>query len=346
MKSPAPIRYAFILATLAAAASAGARVVPLPAMKTGQLSVSGLSSGAYMAVQFGVAYSASVVGAGIIAGGPYSCSRGNLSRAMMVCSCTTGTPWCAVSPGGTNVPALVRLTGTHAERGRIDATSHLARHRVWLFSGLLDSVVPMAVMNDLEAYYRHFIPPENISYRKDVRAEHAMPSDSFGNHCDHLGAPYISDCDVDGAGELLRWIYGPLAPKASGPATGRFVEFDQAEFLPKPTEHGMAPTGWLYIPPACEGDGTGCKLHVAFHGCKQTSALVKEAWVRHAGYNGWADANRIVVLYPQAAPLGYKNPNSCWDWFNYDDPDFAVKSGRQMRAVKRMTERLTVGGNR
>lgn len=327
----------------ALALPAFAQVVPLPTMNTGQLSVSGLSSGAYMAVQFEVAYSASVIGAGIVAGGPYSCSRGNLSVAMTVCSCTTGTPWCSVAPGRTNVPELVRLTRRYAERGRIDAASNLARHRVWLFSGLLDSVVPMAVMNDLQAYYKHYIPPGNIRYRKDVRAEHAMPSDSFGNRCDQLGAPYISDCDVDGAGELLQWIYGPLARKASDAAAGRFVEFDQAEFLPDPTRHGMAPTGWLYVPPGCEGSGAGCKLHVAFHGCKQTSALVKEAWVRHAGYNGWADANRIVVLYPQAAPLGFKNPNSCWDWFNYDDPDFAVKSGRQMGAVKRMTERLMAG---
>ncbi|WBS03135.1 PHA-depolymerase-like protein [Pseudoduganella sp. SL102] len=330
-----------VLSLLAASlAQAAAPAVPLPAMKTGQLSVSGLSSGGYMAVQFAVAYSASVTGAGIIAAGPYSCSRGNLGMATMRCSCTSGTPWCGVAPGGTNVPELIRLTGSYAARGRIDPTSNLARHRVWLFSGLADSVVPMAVMNDLQAYYRHYLPPENIRYRKDVRAQHAMPTESFGNRCDQLGAPYISDCDVDGAGELLQWIYGTLIPKAGHGAAGRLVEFDQAEFLADPAAHGMAATGWLYVPPGCERDGAGCRLHVAFHGCKQTSALVKEAWVRHAGYNPWADANRIVMLYPQAAPLRFRNPNACWDWFNYDDPDFAVKSGRQMRAVKRMTERL------
>ncbi|QBE67243.1 PHA-depolymerase-like protein [Pseudoduganella lutea] len=297
-----------------------------------------------MAVQFSVAYSATVTGAGVIAAGPYSCSRGNLTVATTLCSCTSGLPWCAVSPGGTNVPELVRITARYAERGRIDPTRHLARHRVWLFSGLADSVVPMAVMDDLHAYYEHYIPPENIRYRKDVKAEHAMPTESFGNRCDQLGAPYISDCDIDGAGELLQWIYGPLHPKSNGAATGRFVEFNQAEFLPRPQEHGMAATGWLYVPRGCKRGGAGCRLHVAFHGCRQTSTLVKEAWVRHAGYNGWADANRIVVLYPQAAPLRFRNPNSCWDWFNYDDPDFAVQSGRQMRAVKRMTERLMGGG--
>ena len=39
-------------------------------------SVSGLSSGAFMAVQYQVAFSASVKGAGIVAGGPYYCAAG------------------------------------------------------------------------------------------------------------------------------------------------------------------------------------------------------------------------------------------------------------------------------
>jgi poly(3-hydroxybutyrate) depolymerase len=96
------------------------------------------------------------------------------------------------------------------------------------------------------------------------------------------------------------------------------------------------------VPPGCEGDAQDCKLHVAFHGCKQTVALVGDAHIRNAGYNSWADANRILVLYPQAAST-WMNPNSCWDWWGYDDRSYAERSGRQMQAVKRMTERLTGG---
>ncbi|TWI62915.1 esterase/PHB depolymerase [Pseudoduganella lurida] len=324
--------------------TAQAQTTPLPALKADQLSVSGLSSGGFMAVQFDVAYSASVVGAGIIAGGPYNCSRGNVTIATMICSCTTGTPWCAVTPGGTNIPDLIDTTDRYASDGEIDAPANLARQRIWLFSGRADSVVPMPVMNDLERYYRHYTAPENIRYRSDIRAEHTIPTDSFGNPCANLGSPYISNCAVDGAGELLQWIYGPLLPKSEGDPAGRFVEFDQEEFLANPTSHGMADKGWLYVPPGCEGDAAGCRLHVAFHGCKQTAALIGDVHIRHAGYNRWADTNRIVVLYPQAAPLTFANPNACWDWFSYDDRDYAVKSGRQMAAIKRMTERLTGTG--
>lgn len=60
---------------------------PLPALNVDLLetSVSGLSSGAYMAGQFHVAYSGTVGGAGVIAGGPYDCAEGQLSVALNRC---------------------------------------------------------------------------------------------------------------------------------------------------------------------------------------------------------------------------------------------------------------------
>ena len=43
-------------------------------------SVSGLSSGAYMAGQIEVAHAKDIVGAGIVAGGPYACAESAASR--------------------------------------------------------------------------------------------------------------------------------------------------------------------------------------------------------------------------------------------------------------------------
>jgi poly(3-hydroxybutyrate) depolymerase len=50
------------------------------------------------------------------------------------------------------------------------------------------------------------------------------------------------------------------------------------------------------------------------HGCLQYSGLVGDVFVRNAGYNGWAEANNIVVLYPQAHPTPL-NPKGCFDWY-------------------------------
>lgn len=321
--------------------AAQAQVVALPAMRAGQVSVSGLSSGAFMAVQFEVAFSRSVSGAGIIAGGPYFCAQGSVYTATTSCSCTTNYFACRVRAGGTQIKQLIALTEWFAALQNIDPTSALAGHRVWMLSGSLDTVVPPPVMNDLFTYYRHYIDANRITYKRDLAAEHAMPTDSFGNNCSVLGSPFINNCNYDAAGALLNWIYGPLAARNSATLNGRFISFDQSEFIVVPTWHGMADVGFLYIPPSCDGNNSaGCKLHVVFHGCLQDPGSIGTTFVRQAGYNAWADNNRLLILYPQAAAT-YTNPNACWDWFAYDDSRYAQKNGRQMAAVKRMVDRLT-----
>ena len=50
-----------------------------------KVTVSGVSSGGYMANQFHIAYSSLVGGAGIFAGGPYYCAQGNVQIALTNC---------------------------------------------------------------------------------------------------------------------------------------------------------------------------------------------------------------------------------------------------------------------
>src|ERR1700753_3413182 len=46
-------------------------------------SISGISSGAFMAVQFGVSWSSIVKGVGVIAGGPYYCAQGTATDGLL-----------------------------------------------------------------------------------------------------------------------------------------------------------------------------------------------------------------------------------------------------------------------
>jgi hypothetical protein len=71
--------------------------------------------------------------------------------------------------------------------------------------------------------------------------------------------------------------------------------------------------------------------------------------VHGAGYNRWADTNRLVVLYPQAvAREGWSfsgwsyvwNPKGCWDWWGYGGAGYATQEGAQVRAVKAMLGQL------
>jgi poly(3-hydroxybutyrate) depolymerase len=114
---------------------------PLPAFNVdiAQSSVSGLSAGGYMALQFEVAFSSILKGVGVIAGGPYYCAQGNQTTATSVCSCV---PFGCFGTSTTNVPDLIRITDRNAAQGLIDATSSLQNGRFWLFSGTADTAVP------------------------------------------------------------------------------------------------------------------------------------------------------------------------------------------------------------
>ena len=136
-------------------------------MDSNAISISGLSSGGYFAVQFHVAFSKTIVGAGILAGGefyqtvpllavgsiycsptplmehwklgyilnspgPYWCANDNLSTALVACM---------VNPDLISITELVAITHATANTGTIDSPSYLTHDHVYLYSGKLDTVV-------------------------------------------------------------------------------------------------------------------------------------------------------------------------------------------------------------
>lgn len=316
-------------AWLMASAVGSVQAAPLPQLMidTSKTTVSGLSSGGFMAVQMHVAYSATFkTGAGVVAGGPFYCAEGSVTNA---------TGRCMTHSTAIPVSSLVSTTNSWAASGFIDPVANLAGSKVHLFSGSADNTVKTAVMDDLQTYYQAFVPAANIAYRKDVAAGHAMITDDVGSSCATTASPYINDCNVDLAGAILGQLYGALNPRNGGTLGGTFTEYDQTTFV---SGHGMAATGWVYVPAACAT--ASCRLHVVLHGCKQNTADVGQQYVRNTGYNRWADTNGIVVLYPQT---GAGATNSCWDWWGYDSANYAKKSGPQMAAVKAMVDRVSSG---
>jgi hypothetical protein len=87
-------------------------------------------------------------------------------------------------------------------------------------------------------------------------------------------------------------------------------------------------------------------VHIALHGCKQNYDMIQDRYIKHAGYNEWADTNRLIILYPQTivgdpAQLEPTNPFGCWDWWGYTNFNYAVRAGRQIATIKAMLDRLT-----
>jgi hypothetical protein len=340
-----------------------AKALPTLNIDIHETSISGLSSGANLAVQFQVVHSSIIKGVGVIAGGPYFCSRNNLVTAGTLCSCTlvdAGLP-CKVTPTSTDVASLVRATRGFAAKNLIEPINNLAKQRVFLFTGKNDQKVPSEVMAQLTDYYERLsIPEGNISAIRDEKAGHTMPTVAYGEACEISETPFIGKCGFDAAKEILSWIYGPLRALRNGRLTGRFVKFDQTPYLPANIFtwfSGLDTTGWVYMPAAC-AQGAACRLHVALHGCQQGQDYIPEnsppggklyygtTFVRHAGYHQWADTNNIVVLYPQVVSIPYMNPKGCWDWWGYTGDDYMTKNGVQISAIYAMVNQITSGGQR
>jgi poly(3-hydroxybutyrate) depolymerase len=345
MNIPSCRQQACALSLLLVSAGVGA-VQPLPglAASTGDVTVSGISSGGYMAVQFQVAFSGSVRGAGVVAGGPYDCAQGSLRRALGNC----------MAPSGNRLPPTAGETmmtiSQLAAAGRIDPPDNLRDDRVWLLAGGNDRTVLPAVMDALDAFYRAVLSPAAISYVRVPEAGHAMLSvaDPQANPCPTTEPPFINRCeDFDAAGRLLAHLLGPLQGPVA-PQAGEVVAFDQRPFVAGRTvDAGLADEGYAFIPAACRNGG--CRIHVAFHGCRQNAGEIGRRFVDGAGYNGWAASNRIIVLYPQTVRrYGFAfgsfrwqfNPKGCWDWWGYTGADYHTRDGAQLRAVRAMIETL------
>lgn len=327
-----------------------AAVERLPALAIDPLgiTVSGVSSGGYLAHQLHVAHSERIAGAAIIAAGPYHCAGDdyprNLWRVVETCmNLPDPLPFAGPPPLAASLAAAERA----AAAGRIDPLAGLGGDRVLLFSGSSDRLVPRPLVEAVGAFYARHLGDGAIAMVTDIPAAHAMVTADYGNRCDALSSPFLNDCDYDLAGALLAHLYGPLAPPVA--AAGAPIAFDQSAFAGADGgRHGLAAVGYVYVPQAC-AEGGRCRLHVALHGCLQSADAVGDAFVGHAGYNAWAEANAIVVLYPQAAAvttrlgplaLPWPNPAGCWDWWGFTGPGYDTRSGAQIQAIAAMIARL------
>jgi len=125
------------------------------------ITVSGVSSGGFMAVQNHIAFSSEVSSSGIVAGGPYLCEN--------ILACTK-------HPELISVDLLETLTRNLAVSNLIDNTDYLKNSRVYLYSGVRDSVVDPGVVKKLSQYYSRFGSDVTESY--DVPSEHGWPTRS------------------------------------------------------------------------------------------------------------------------------------------------------------------------
>ncbi len=303
--------------------------------------VAGISSGGFFGVQMHVAHSSVFQGAAIYAGGVYHCAQDSVELALVEC-------------GGETVAgqALYQSTLAQSESyldqqsaaGTIDASSHLVGQPVYLWSGTKDSVVNPQEMADLRSEYAHY--GARIVFDNAVPADHGWESPDGEVPCGTAASPYMIACTQNGQPydsekTWLSMFFGNLNAKSAAPH-GSLLRFDQTEFGAS-ASNSMDTNGTVFVPQACTA-GAACGFVVVFHGCLQGHAVIGDKFVTESGIDAWADTNNVIVLYPYAVaapgPTPY-NPNGCWDWWGYDDPNYSLKNGTQMSIVYRMVQRVT-----
>lgn len=330
------------------------------------VTVSGLSAGGFFAHQFHIAYSELVSGAAILAGGPYGCvdvidnplwpfrKLDRTSAAVVACTHTFGDQFWGLRPRPPNAADSMSLIGEAYLAGMIDDPKHLTEDRVWLFRGDLDPIVPADVADSLASLYR-LLGIRGDALKIEVeeslrRAGHGIPvARTVQNRftlpdCGETEFPFLNACGHDAAALLLHHLYPNDFRQIPVDAheTGSLSAFDQSKMFIASPSAGLSDVGYIYVPYACQSEE--CRLHVAFHGCRQNvdakgDERVHDDVIRDAGYNHWAASNRIVVIYPQAT-VSEGNPMACWDFWGYSGDEWRTRHGVQMRAIAAIIDQL------
>ena len=201
-------------------AARGRAQLPALGAKVDETSVSGISSGAYMAGQFQMAHAKRVIGAAIIAGGPYGCSESIFANTIPGAGTASQSQQSgqrlharhARQAWGVANPARPRAESQQrAEKGEIDPIADVARDRIYLFTGTSDHTVRPRSSARGEFYDKLGVPKANISSSRTAARRPRLRHRRRRQRMRSSGQPYIVDCDYDQAGELLKQIYGPSA---------------------------------------------------------------------------------------------------------------------------------------
>ncbi|MFT5084147.1 MAG: putative esterase [Lentisphaeria bacterium] len=166
------------------------------------ITVSGFSSGGYMAHQYHIAFSDQVVGAAMFASGPYGCAENSLNTAFENCLNSQHTM---------DVNKLAKSLREAAEKRKVSAISNLHNDRAWVYHGADDPTVSRQVASSLFHFYQALSVSPDLEF--NISSGHSFPTENFGSKCELTKAPYLNNCNFDGAGAAFIHLYENLKPK-------------------------------------------------------------------------------------------------------------------------------------
>ena len=297
--------------------------------------VSGFGSGAAMAIDHSVAFSSNISGIGSVFGLPYDCN--------------------GIDPD-CNLPQEIRVTEQYSIDGFIDNYTNISHQRVYIYCSNNQLNAPCSWSQNIEKYYDNF--NATTYYKNDIQPGYAMITNDYGNKCESSKAPNINNCHYSLAGDILSFILNTtLNPEKENNPYNNVISIDQKEFVPSGhTVSGisMANIAYVYVSSNCTQYAPilnkSCKLHVVYHSCNQDleskinfDTPFNDTFVRHAGYNQWAETNNLIILYPQATISQVANPMGCWDTWGYSSNQYNTRNSPQLQTIDNMAQYIYYG---
>ncbi len=243
-----------------------------------------------------------------------------------------------------------RYLEMRASRGKIDDPKNLRRTPVVLFNGRGDEMVYKKVMVETHKQLSEYIDADKLSTNFNTAAGHVWSIDSGRCRCgqcpygglENLECCHVNNCGYDLSGAFMRATYGSrVKPRVA--ASSQLYWINQWDYWRGGAPQNSTVMEWMmaYVPRRCQASPGQCKLHINYHGCVSPGWRPRIMWAQEINLNEYAEANDMIVLYPQAQ--GSDNSGEgCWNWEAYvDDADFDTRDGKQLGMVMRIAANLT-----
>ncbi|XP_035716524.1 uncharacterized protein LOC110860759 [Folsomia candida] len=306
------------------------------------ITMSGVSSGGTFAQQMFVAHSTLISGISVFSHTFYRCGPGNGILRDYDAACTTAGRRHFWSKTYSPKKAIKDIR-TYFKKGLIDDPHYMGGKHLYVFAGTKNHLFTVDQSLKILEVFKPFIADSSVIKTRIAKANLTLPNK--GKELPACSAPPdkfgVSNCGFSGALESLQFMLGHDAVRSSKghPKLQPLIQFDQTEFFENVGRHDMDTVGYLYVPKVCKHNEIPCLLHFYFHGCSTGREFVGPGHVVRSGFLEVAEANGIIVVFPQAIS-SRENNIGCWDTFGVTGPLYATQQGGQVAVVKKMLDRI------
>ncbi|MEZ0393269.1 MAG: hypothetical protein ACAH59_13700 [Pseudobdellovibrionaceae bacterium] len=271
--------------------------------------VSGISSGAFMASQLGVIYSDQVSGVGSVAGGFYYCAQNHFQERFQQAKILNISflslfqarvknenifSWNLDGPIGLDPKnpiyqsvgicmrepekSVIRfdVMKKNQDERRIADLSNLRNQKVFIYQGKSDSVVRPAMLAKMKEFYQALQIPDSQVKIVEGRGGHNFPTDQEGlDSCFSQSVPYVASCKNNLAGDLLSHLLNDsnLLRSQNQNENLKNLHLVTQTMGGSQKPKSLASYGYLAASPECLSNPGQCRLHVAFHGCAMSDSF-------------------------------------------------------------------------